>query len=272
MAAFVSFVYTYAVWIYLLLAFGILIAIKMLVDARRLSRTTLFSLEQERAVEQTYHAFILIAGLVVAILLVTGVNLLLAPHAPPLESPILRGPTATLAPFVIPTSSPVPTLTPTITRPTETPFVVNTTTVATATHTRVLRPVLPPPGAATPTVVYAMPAPSITGPLPNGGTWMGEGQANAAMTFRWNCDKCTLGPNDWFEVVITFTDRAGVPRTYAGRTQNRFIALKRIYEGGGFELYQKAKEDTYYWFVQVKHEPGNQPLSAPSETWKFVWK
>jgi hypothetical protein len=108
--------------------------------------------------------------------------------------------------------------------------------------------------------------------VPNGGTWIGEGQASAAITFRWVCEPCSLGPNDWYEVVITFTDRAGAPRTYAGRTQDKFLALRRIYEGGGFEIYQKAKEDTFQWYVQIKREPGNQPLSPPSETWKFVWK
>ncbi|MCI0475921.1 MAG: hypothetical protein L0Y55_06705, partial [Anaerolineales bacterium] len=116
------------------------------------------------------------------------------------------------------------------------------------------------------------PSPKITGPVPNGGTWIGEGQANAALTFRWTCDQCALGANDWYEVVITFTDRTGVARTYAGRTQDKFLALKRIYEGGGFELYQKAKEDAFQWYVQVKRDPGNQPLSPPSEVWKFVWK
>ena len=271
MAAFVSFVSTYAVWIYLLLAFGILFAIKMLVDARRLSRATLFSLEQERAAEQVYRALILAVILLMTIMVVTAINVWLAPNAPPAESPILRGPTATLAPFVIPTNSPVPTLTPTLVRVTETPFSVGTPIGATATSTRAIRPTAPL-AVASATPVYAMAPPVIVGPIPNGGTWIGEGQANAAMTFRWNCEKCALGANDWFEVVISFTDRAGAPRTFAGRTQERFLALKRIYEGGGFELYQKAKEDTFYWFVQVKRESGNVPLSAPSDTWKFVWK
>jgi hypothetical protein len=73
-------------------------------------------------------------------------------------------------------------------------------------------------------------------------------------------------------VAISFIDRNGVPRTVAGRTQDKFLALRRIYEGGGFEIYQKAKEDAFQWHVQVKREPGNQPLSPPSATWKFVWK
>ncbi len=100
---------------------------------------------------------------------------------------------------------------------------------------------------------------------------MGEGQANAAMTFRWNCDQCVLGPNDWYEVVITYVDKSGVPRTVAGRTQDKFLSLRRIIEGGQYDIYQKAKDGLYQWYVQVKHEPGNQPLTPPSEVWKFTW-
>ncbi|MEW5721046.1 MAG: hypothetical protein AB1817_20640, partial [Chloroflexota bacterium] len=170
-----------------------------------------------------------------------------------------------------PTNTSIPTITLTPPRPTETAFAtsvpVTTTVIRTAT-----RPALPPAPPATATIVYTLPAPKIIGPLPNGGTWIGEGQASAAITFRWSCEQCMLGSNDWYEVVITFTDRSGAPRTYAGRTQDKFLALRRIYEGGGFELYQKAKEDTFQWYVQVKRDPGNQPLSPPSEAWKFVWK
>ena len=271
LAAFVSFVQAFAVWLYLLCGLGILFAIKMLVDARRLSRTTLFSLEQERASEQMYRAIIVMAVFAVALFFVTTINLVLAPIVPSAGPVILRGATLTLAPLILPTSTSIPTTTLIPPRPTETPFVtgipVSATVMRTATRAATTS-ALP----ATVAIIYALPAPKISGPLPNGGTWIGEGQASAAITFRWSCEQCALGPNDWYEVVITFTDRSGVPRTYAGRTQDKSIALRRIYEWGGFELYQKAKEDTFQWYVQVKREPGNQPLSPPSETWKFVWK
>jgi hypothetical protein len=177
----------------------------------------------------------------------------------------------TLAPLVLGTATraPTPTVAPALA--TETPSITSAPVAATVARTATRAP-LPPSPPATATIAYSLPAPKITGPLPNGGTWIGEGQANAALTFRWTCEPCALGANDWYEVVITFTDRTGIARTYAGRTQDKFLTLKRIYEGGGFELYQKAKEDTFQWYVQVKRDPGNQPLSPPSETWKFVWK
>jgi len=270
LAAFVSFVQNFAVWIYLLCGLGILLAVKMLVDAQRLSRTTLFSLEQERASEQTYRALIFLVLCFVAILVIGTIHFLLAPLVPP-GTPIVRGATATLAPIVLPTHSPMPTLTMTSARFTATAVATSVPVTLTIARTAT-RPAPPPPPAATPTPLYIFPAPKIVGPLPNGGTWIGEGQANAAITFRWVCDPCVLGANDWYEVVITFTDRNGAPRTYAGRTQEKFLSLRRLYEGGGFELYQKAKEDTFQWYVQIKREPGNQPVSPPSETWKFVWK
>ena len=273
MTAFVSFVQTFAVWIYLLCGFGILFAIKMLVDAQRLSRATLFSLEQERASEQTYRALIVMLVFFVAIVLVTLVIGVLAPIVPSGGPAILRGATATLAPLILPTNTSVPTITLTPPRSTETPFATSIPVTATVIRTAT-RAALPPASPVAATVVYTLPAPKITGPVPNGGTWIGEGQANAAITFRWSCDQCALGQNDWYEVVIVYVDKSGVSRTIAGRTQtqDKLLLLRKILEGGPYEIYQKAKEDTFQWFVQVKREPGNQPLSPPSETWKFVWK
>lgn len=267
MTAFVSFVHAYAIWIYLLCAFGILIGVKMLTDARRLARTTLFSLEQERASEQSYRAIILIGVLLAATVVATIVNVVGGAIVPAPVSPILGGATPTLSAIVFPTNTASPTLTRTPLPATETPFLTSTP-VITATATRAIKPTttatLTPPA-------FPLPAPTVTGPVPNGGTWIGEGQANAAITFRWNCDQCALGPNDWYEVVISYVDKTGVPRTIAGRTQDKFLSLRRILDGGPFEIYQKAKENTYQWYVQIKRDTGDQPLSPPSEVWKFTW-
>jgi hypothetical protein len=265
--AFVVFVQTFAVWIYVFLTIGILVGIKMFVDAQRLSRTTLFSLEQERATELSFRAILTIATLMVAVFLVTGVLVLIAPFAPTQDSSALRAPTGTLAPIVLPTNTIRPTASPTFFLPTETAF--PTSIPISVTVTRVVRTIAPMP---TQTAAYSVPAPTNAGPVPNGGTWIGEGQANAALTFRWICDQCNLGSNDWYEVAISFVDKSGPTRTIAGRTQDKFLSLREILKGGPFEIYQKAKEDTFQWHVQVKHEPGNQAFSPPSESWKFVWK
>ncbi|MBI5300824.1 MAG: hypothetical protein HY868_01710 [Chloroflexi bacterium] len=269
MAAFVIFVRTYGLWIFLLCLIGVIVGVKLLVDARRLSRTTLFSLEQERAGDQTVRALLMIAAAVVILTLTALVGMLAAPTP---ESPIARAPTATLAPLFFPSStpSPIPTATFFFTpKPSDPPPFAGTPVSATATRTTT-RPIIVPTPAPTVTPTPLMPAPTITAP-PNGNVYSGEGQANAAITFRWNCELCKLGPNDWYVVVISFVDKTGMSQTYAGKTRDNFLPLKRVYDGGGFELYHKAKEDTFQWFVQVKREPGDLALSPPSATWKFVW-
>ena len=268
MTAFVSFVKVYAVWIYLLCTLGVLFGVKMLTDARRLSRTTLFSLEQERAGEQSYRVVIVIAVFVALIGTISVVNLV-GPTFVPTEVSILRGATPTLPAFIFPTNTPLPTLTSTLVPRTETLIV--TSIPITPTATRIFKLATP---VLSPTATPGQPAPTITGPLPNGGTWQGEGQANAAMTFRWNCDSCVLGPNDWYRVVISYVDKTGVPRTVAGSTKDKYLSLRAIIQGGpngGYDIYQKAKEDTYLWYVQIKRDPGDQPVSPPSATWKFIW-
>ncbi len=268
MASFVVFVRAYAVWIYLLLALGILLGIKMLVDARRLSRTTLFSLDQERATEQIYRALVLIGLTILMLFVVTGLVFLVAPLAPQQETPILRGPTATLPALIFPTNTPIPTATATALPPTETPFFTATPVAATATRT-VIKPTAPP---ALPTSVFALPAPVIVGPVPNGVVVTGEARAVNDLKFQWtwNCDACRLGPGDRFVVTVSFTDRAsGGPRWVGGGTTNSFLTMADIIRGAGVEVWHQAKDDAYQWSVQVKR--GDQPLTPPSETWKFVW-
>lgn len=243
----------------------------MLVDAQRLSRATLFSLDHERASEQTYRGILVISVFLVLMFLVTGILLFIGPFTPQQGPVIGRTPTV-LTPQIFPTTvsttTPTATLAPTIALP---PSPIPAAPIASRTPTRpaVIPPTLIPPS---PTTAYIFPVPKITGPTPNGGTWQGEGQANAAMTLKWDCDPCALGQNDWYEVVITYTDKIGITRVVAGRTQDRFIPLRRIYEGSNLELYQKADRDTYFWSVQIKREPGNQAISPRSEIWKFIWQ
>ena len=270
MVAFVSFVRTFAVWIYLLCGFGILFAIKMLVNAQRLSRTTLFSLEQERASEQTYRAMIVLSVFIIGIVLVTVVNLVLAPVVPSSDPVILRGPTATLAPLVIPpnTRAATVTLTP---RPTETLLVTSMPVTATVMRTAT-RPALPSALPATATIVYVLPAPKIVGPVPNGVVVMGFDRAHNDLNFQWtwDCAQCRLSAEDRFVVTISFVDKTtGVTRFVGGGTQSNYLTMWDILRGSGQEVWHQAKEDAFQWSVQVKR--GEQPLSPPSETWKFVW-
>src|SRR5919199_940736 len=56
MTAFLDFLSAFAIWIYLAAVVGILFGIKMLMDSRRLSRATMFTLEQERAGDLAFRA------------------------------------------------------------------------------------------------------------------------------------------------------------------------------------------------------------------------
>ncbi len=271
MTAFVAFVTTYAIWLYLICAIGILVAIKLFTDARRLARTTLFSLEQERAGEQTYRAITLVVVLLLAIGAITVVEVFFPQFVPQSESPILRAATPTLAALVFPTSTLIPTPTPTLIRPTETPFV--TSTPVTPTPVRPVTTRAPAVSTAPPsaTSIFALPAPVLKGPS-NGLVVTGFGNANTSLTFKWDCFPCALGPSDRYVVTITYTDRSAKFQSIGasrGPGEPMFVTMGDIIRGWPTDIYQQSKDDTYFWQVQVKR--GDAPLSPPSETWKFIW-
>lgn len=276
MTAFVAFVKNYSIWLYLLCGVGILVGIKILADARRLARTTLFSLEQERAGEQTYRAIMLIVIFILAIGAVTAVT---AVSPPTQEAAILRAATPTLPVVIFPTNTAIPSLTPTLVKPTETPFL--TATPVTFTPTRVVV-VAKPSAVPTPTGAIAggIKAPELIAPW-NGMVAQGEGRKNSDLTFKWkwDCTQCVLGPNDQYVITIWYTDvRTGqpAPPIGAGLQQSACVqgicsyTLGQILTGTPRDVYQQAKENTFQWNVQVKR--GEQPASPPSETWKFLWQ
>ncbi len=267
MTAFVAFVKSYSIWLYLVCGVGILVALKILADARRLARTTLFSLEQERAGEQTYRAIVLIVVFILAMGAVTTVNGLSSALPTP-ESAILRASTPTLSAIVFPTNTPIPSLTPTLVKPTETPFL--TATPVTVTPTRV--PVVVKPSVApTPTgAAVGISAPVLSAPW-NGMVVTGESNKSTSLTFKWSwdCTLCALGPNDRFVITVSYADRSGKPVQIGAGLRENYITMADIVRGYGIDVYQQAKDDTFLWNVQVKR--GEQPVSPPSETFKFVW-
>ncbi len=220
-------------------------------------------------------ALALIVAMVMIMGSVTVVNLIIAPFVPPPESPIPRGLTPTPA-NIFPTSPPTPTLPPPPPKPTETPLATSVPSLE--TPTRPLPKPTPPPVPPTVPGSSLLPAPILDpkGPVFNGVVVTGENQMNNNLRFQWlwNCDRCVLGPNDRFVVVITYTEKAsGTTRTVAGGTQNNYLTLGDILRSYGDigQFYQKAKDDGYEWYVQVKRTPGDQPLSLPSDIWKFTW-
>jgi hypothetical protein len=280
--AFVTFIKTFGLWIYSLCALGILLGFKMLYDARSLSRTTLFTMDRERAVEQTQRGLLLIAVMAVIVFFVTFVSVVIAPFLPQPESLIARGVTPTVA-NIFPTTANTLTASPTQPQPTETPFI---------TGTPAPPPVVP---SNTPAPFATRPTPSLVitstlllapvlvyernkDPLFNGLVVTGESAARNSLIFKWDwtCDKCVMTPNDKFVITVNYFDKlTGLPKSVGGSTAlgvlAKTITLYDILAGQGGEHYQKARDDLYTWNVQVKRVPGDQPISAPSETWRFTW-
>lgn len=280
MTAFVDFVRAYAVWLYLVCAAGIILGIKMLADARHMARTTMFSLEQERAGDQSLRAITVVAIFVLAMVAIAAVSAVLGPLVRPAESPILRGPTQTLVVSLFPSGTPLPTAT--IVVPTEQieagsppaqppPTLVSSAAAATPTRPTVT-PAPPLPSPTTPSP-YQLPAPipDPKGAISNNGVYLGEGRKTVDLKFQWtwNCDQCTLGPDDRFVVVISYTDKSGRPVTIGGGTKANYLTMADIMRGSGLEVFQQAKEGQYSWYVQVKQ--GDVPLSPPSAVWQFKW-
>ncbi len=270
MTAFVAFLRAYSIWLYLLCALGIIVGIKLLGDARRLARSTLFSLDHERANEQTFRALLLIVFVVVAATTVAFANAILPQLVPQQDAVILSRATPTLPALIFPTNTLIPSITPTL-RPTETPFATSTVPPPTSSRAAVTKPVaatVPATSAPPP-----LPSPALDPKsLPNGDVKTGIDHAKMSLKFQWtwDCAQCQLGPEDRFVVVVSYIDKAsGAPRTLAGTTRSNSLSMIEMITGSGAEVYQQAKEDKYQWYVQVKR--GEVPLSPPSPTWSFYW-
>lgn len=283
MIAFVTFLKSFGIWIYLLCALGILFGIKMLYDARSLSRTTLFTMDQERAVEQTQRGLLLIAIMAVVVFFTTLVIVVVSPFMPQPEPPIARGVTPTVA-NIFPTSVSTPTPSSTAIPATETPFMTGTPPPPPAAASNTPLPVVTRASLTPAITSNLLPAPKLIyernkDPVFDGVVVTGDGEATTRnrLIFKWDwvCDQCVLGPNDKFVITVSFIDKlSGLPKSFGGSTaQQKTLTMYDVLRSYNdpSQFYQKAKEDQYTWFVQVKRAPGDQPISAPSEIWKFTW-
>src|SRR4026207_93859 len=82
MTAFLELLNTYAIFFYIAGVLAVLFGIKMLFDARRASRTTLFTLEQEQASDRAFRALLVMLGATLFIGGVAGINAFVAPALP----------------------------------------------------------------------------------------------------------------------------------------------------------------------------------------------
>lgn len=215
MTAFLELLQGYAIFIYIAGVLAVLFGIKMLFDARRAGRTTLFTLEQEQASDRAFRAVLvmLIATLVIGA--VAGINAFVAPAVPTPEPDQVQ-PTAIpfTPPVILPSATPRPTLT--LAPPTAAPTARPTQGGPTATPAApqptaepvVTTPVEPPTAVPPPTSVLIYQAPTLNVP-PNG-----DSIGSDKVRFSWGVDEfgnlaipAELPQDQFYRLVITFTDR-----------------------------------------------------------------
>lgn len=212
MTAFLSFLNTFAIWFYIAGVVAVLFGIKMLLDARRAARTTLFTLEQEQASERAFRAVLVMAVATVLIAAVAGINNFVAPAIPP---PVTDEPAPTTVPYtppvILPTATKQPTLTPLppTPGPTAKPTAAPKATAASVVATEVVTPTAGTPAVeASPTSLFAYLAPSLNTP-PNG-----DSIGSNNIRFSWGQDEfgnlavpAHLPPDQFYRVVISYTSR-----------------------------------------------------------------
>lgn len=270
MTALIQFLSAYSVWFYIIGVVGILYAVKMLLDARRQARTTIFALEQEQAGEQSYRAVIVMLFFALLIGGVSAVNTLIAPEVPRPEPAAVK-PTALVTRVVIlPTFTPIPTLTPEPPTPTNT-VPATRPPLVTPTPIPALAPTFTPP-RATATPSGRLPAPVPVEP-PNGDIASGENKSRTQLTFRWtwSCPECSFDPQtDTYIIQVNYSDQvSGQPRYIQGSAKQAVLRLDDIIRGGAEDVYHKAANDQYSWTVQVFRN--GQELTPRSQPFTFVW-
>ncbi len=283
MTAFLSFLDTFAIWIYLLGVVGILFGIKMLFDARRAARTTLFTLEQEQASDRAFRAVLVMGGFTLLIAAVAGINAFVNPNVPtePIETPAptvvpytppLILPTATLPPTQTPEP---PTVTPT-TKPAEgatpTQPPAATPTQAAAQVTEVAPPTEAPP---TPQFIYLAPALNVP---PNG-----DSIGSNKVRFSWGMDQfgnlavpANLPPDQFYRLVVAFTDKdKNAPARLVLCAHENSVDQR---SGVNVDDYRtQAVNAEFHWNVTIVQAPSAQacqsgdfsPLSPTSSTFTF---
>jgi hypothetical protein len=277
MSAFLDLLSAYAIWIYIVGVVGILFGIKMLADSRRLSRATMFTLEQEQAGDQAFRAIVV---MVVFALLIGGVSVINAFIAPSRPTPIPVVPKETAVAFtpvlILPTYTTVPTLTPEPATPT--PTVPPTRSPQPTAAVQPTTEASPP--SASPTLAPAQgtlnyPQPSLQVPRDN------EHFAASRIQFIWGQNQLPpqLPPGQFYRLTVKYTDRnSNAPVILPKCTANSSIWTMAWSPLAGAQGYAV---NGYTWSVIVMEVPSGSPadcdagvgtaISPPSEPRTFFW-
>lgn len=285
MTAFLSFLDSFAIWIYLLGVVGILFGIKMLFDARRAARTTLFTLEQEQASDRAFRAVLVMSGFTLLIAVVAGINAFVGPNvaveptdiiqptAVPYTPPVILA-TATVQPTQTPLPpTPAPTVRPTQgTVPTQPPPAAPTQSAAQATEAANPPTAVPPP---TSNLVYLAPALNVP---PNG-----DSIGSNKVRFSWGVDQfgnlavpANLPPDQFYRLVVTFTDKdKNAPAQLVLCSHENSVDQRTGVNVDDFRT--QAINAEFQWNVTIVQAPSPQacqsgdfmPLSPPSATFTF---
>ncbi|MBI4670555.1 MAG: hypothetical protein HY741_02655 [Chloroflexi bacterium] len=283
MTAFLSALNAFAIWIYLGGVIAILFGIKMLFDARRAARTTLFTLEQEQASDRAFRAVVVMGLATVIIAAVAGINAFVGPNVPAQESDTL---TPTAVPYTPPVILPTPTQLPTLTPlpPTAVPTQKPTGTVQPTPAAPVTgapqptAPAAPPTAIPSPTSVLIYLAPALNVP-PNG-----DSIGSNKVRFSWGVDQfgnlavpALLPPDQFYRLVISFTDKNknALARIVLCTHENSVDQRTGI----NVDDYRtQAVDSEFKWNVTIVRASSQQtceagefsPLSPTSQTFTFI--
>ncbi len=214
MTAFLELLKTYAIFWYMAGVIAVLFGIKMLFDARRAARTTLFTLEQEQASDRAFRAVVVMLAATLFIGAVAGINAFVTPAVPTPEADQIS-PTAPpfTPPVILPSATPQPTQT--LPPPTAAPTVQPTKASVAPTSASTQPTPEPPPTApsepptpaptATSNLIY--PRPPLNTP-PDGDS-IGSNNIRFSWGYNQEADAYdvpqTLPPDQFYRVVVMYT-------------------------------------------------------------------
>ncbi|MGE5140842.1 MAG: hypothetical protein ACM3JD_15355 [Rudaea sp.] len=280
MSAFLDFLNAYAIFFYIAGAVFILFGIKLLADSRRIARTTLFTLEQEQANDQAFRAILIMLAAVLFIAAVTAINTFVTPVRPVPEGLAAEATTLPYTPpVVLPTITPVPTLTsaPPTAAPTvpatraASPVPAKSTAVKRTPEPTPVTPTEPPPS---PVPAKSYPAPALLHP------GNGESISAARIQFSWELET-QLASGDFYRVTVSYTDRqTNSPVVMVKCTERSGVDTRIEWRTLG-DAQGAAANGRFTWSVVIVGTGGGGAsacdagqgalLSPPSETRTFTW-